>query len=40
MNVNGNNKDCKNCSASVKLGVNSLGMGLYGCKHRLKTCKD
>ena len=40
MNVNGNNKDCKNCSASVKLGVNSLGMSLYGCKDRHPACRD
>jgi cytochrome c2 len=40
MNVNGNNKDCKNCHASVELGVNYLGMSLYGCKNRQPACKD
>lgn len=40
MNVNGNNKDCKDCPASIELGTNSLGMQLYGCQYRHPACKE
>ena len=40
MNVNGSNKDCSGCPAAVKLGVNSLGMELYGCKYKVAGCRD
>ncbi len=39
MNVNGNNKDCSKCKAREELGINKLGMRLYGCRYKTDDCK-
>ncbi len=39
MNVNGSNKACDECPGAVELGINSVGMKLYGCKYKQTVCK-
>lgn len=39
MNVNGNCKDCSTCEAKEELGINKLGMQLYGCRYKTDDCK-
>ena len=39
MNVNGSNKACDECPGAVELGINSVGMKLYGCEYKQTVCK-
>lgn len=38
VNINGSNKNCDNCQGAVFLGVNSIGLRVYGCRNRKDTC--
>lgn len=40
MNICGKEKDCGNCTSGDCLGINAMGMKVYGCKKRVTSCKQ